>query len=111
VKLERFLGHGLTQLGVAAVLIVAAVIEAAETVFDDFANLRLRVAHGLLLVAVWQILRAIPDLVEGMERYLESRGRHEGESPKVAAGGDVRPTAVPTSPPVEPVRPPTTPAT
>jgi hypothetical protein len=81
-KLERFSGNAITQLSVAAVLIVASVIEAAETVFDDFANLRLRVAHGLLIVALWQILRAVPDLVEGIERYLESKDRRQGESPK-----------------------------
>jgi hypothetical protein len=76
--LERTVGHPLMQLTVALVLIVTTLIEISQTFADDFASIRLRAAHGLLVVGVWQLLRGVPDLVEGLERYLESR-HQEGE--------------------------------
>ena len=72
--LRRIVGHPLTQLGVALVLIVTSAMELSQTFVDDFYSSRVRATHGLLLVGIWQLLRTIPDLVEGIERYLESGG-------------------------------------
>lgn len=71
--LRRIVGHPLTQLGVALVLVVTSVIELSQTFVDDFYASRVRATHGLLVVGIWQLLRTLPDLVEGIERYLESR--------------------------------------
>jgi len=75
-RTKRFVRHPLTQLIVAIILIVTSLIEASETFVQDFYNARLRAAHGLMLVGIVQVLAAIPDLVEGLERYLESAKEH-----------------------------------
>ena len=73
--LRRIVGHPLTQLGVALVLVVTSLIEVSQTFVDDFSSGRVRATHGLLIVGLWQILRTLPDLIEGLERYLESSKR------------------------------------
>jgi hypothetical protein len=74
-SLRRIVGHPLTQLGVALVLIVTSAIELSQTFVDDFYSTRVRATHGLLIVGIWQMLRTLPDLIEGIERYLESHER------------------------------------
>ena len=73
--LRRIVGHPLTQLGVALVLVVTSLIEVSQTFVADFSSGRVRATHGLLIVGLWQILRTLPDLIEGLERYLESSKR------------------------------------
>src|SRR5262245_1111076 len=73
-RVKRFVRSPLTQLIVAIILIVTSVIEASETFMQDFYSFKLRASHGLLVVGIVQVLAAIPDLIEGLERYLESAG-------------------------------------
>jgi len=76
--LRWVVGHALTQLAVALVLIGTSVAELSETFVEDLHSGRLRASHGLLVVGVWQVLQAIPNLVEGLERYLEESGGRDG---------------------------------
>ena len=77
---ERTVGHPLTQLTVAGVLMATSFFEASETFIDDFSEFRVRATHGLLLVGLWQVVRTIPDLIDGIERYLEFTGDRKRES-------------------------------
>ena len=78
-RVKRFVRHPLTQLIVAIILIVTSLIEASETFVDDLYNFKLRASHGLLVVGIVQVLAAIPDLIEGVERYLETADEHSAE--------------------------------
>ena len=78
--LRRSVGHPLTQLTVAGVLMATSFLEASETFIDDFSEFRVRATHGLLLVGLWQVVRTIPDLIDGIERYLEFTGNRKRES-------------------------------
>ena len=73
-RIKRFVRHPLTQLIVAIILIITSLIEASETFIQDLYNFKLRASHGLLVVGIMQVLAAVPDLVEGLERYLETTG-------------------------------------
>jgi hypothetical protein len=41
-------------------------------------NLNFKANHGLMVFALFNTLKALPDLVEGTERFIESR--EDGES-------------------------------
>ena len=71
-RLDRIVRHVITQLLVALVLIGTSLAEMMETLADDFATYRVRATHGLLVVGLVQLLRALPDLIEGLERSLPS---------------------------------------
>lgn len=71
-RLDRIVRHAVTQLLVALVLIGTSLAEVSQTLADDFASHHVRAAHGLVLVGLVQLLRALPDLIEGIERYLGS---------------------------------------
>jgi len=69
-RLDWIVRHALTQLLVALVLIGTSLSEVFETLADDLTSHRLRVTHGLLVVGLVQLLKALPELIEGIERYL-----------------------------------------
>jgi hypothetical protein len=71
-RLDRIVRHVVTQLIVALVLIGTSLAEMMETLADDFATHRVRATHGLLVVGLVQLLRALPELIEGIERTLPS---------------------------------------
>jgi hypothetical protein len=50
--LKRFVDHPIVKLGVGLILIASGLIEAYDTVLDDFHRLRIRVGHGVVILAV-----------------------------------------------------------
>ena len=74
--LKRFVDHPATKLFVGLILIISGLIEAYDTVLDDFHRLRVRVGHGVIILGVVHVLASLPEVIEGIERwlsYLEGR--------------------------------------
>jgi hypothetical protein len=67
----------MTKLVVGLILIATGVIEAYDTVLDDLHRFRVRVGHGVIILGVVHVLASLPDVIEGLGRwlsYLEGRG-------------------------------------
>ena len=74
--LKRFVDHPIVKLGVGLILIASGLIEAYDTVLDDFHRLRIRVGHGIVILGVVNVLASLPGVIEGINHwlsYLEQR--------------------------------------
>jgi hypothetical protein len=70
LALKRFVDHPLIKLGVGLILIASGVIEAYDTVLGDLHRLRVRVGHGVVILGVAHVLASLPEVIEGIERWL-----------------------------------------
>jgi hypothetical protein len=80
LALKRFVDHPTTKLVVGLILIASGLIETYDTVLDDVHHLRVRVGHGVLVLGVVNVLASLPEVIDGMERwlrYLDSRNPDE----------------------------------
>ncbi|MFO0867727.1 MAG: hypothetical protein U0935_02155 [Pirellulales bacterium] len=68
----KFVQRPGVQLSVSLILIVASTIEIIESFDEDLKQLRLGVHHGMLILGMVNMLAAVPDLVEGLERLEET---------------------------------------
>jgi len=68
--LKRFVDHPATKLVVGLILIVSGLIEAYDTVLDDLHRLRVRVGHGVVILGVVNVLASLPEVIDGIERWL-----------------------------------------
>jgi hypothetical protein len=70
LALKRFVDHPITRLVVGLILIVSGMIEAYDTVLDGFHRLRVRVGHGVVILGVVHVLASLPEVIDGLERWL-----------------------------------------
>jgi hypothetical protein len=78
--ITRFVQNPLTNLVKGGVLVVIGLFDTSVTIRDDVAHGHLRLGHGLIIIGLFSILDALPNLIEGMEawaRYLEHREKKE----------------------------------
>ena len=76
--LRRFIRHPVTEMAVGLILIATGLIEAYDTVLDDFHRLRVRVGHGVVILGVVHVLASLPAVIEGIEHWLSSfEGRQD----------------------------------
>jgi hypothetical protein len=75
--LQRFVDHPVTKLGVGLILIASGLIEAYDTVLDDLHRLRVRVGHGVVILGVVNVLASLPEVIDGIERWLSFVGGSE----------------------------------
>jgi hypothetical protein len=68
--LKRFVEHPVVKLGVGLILIASGLIEAYDTVLDDFHRLRVRVGHGVVILGLVNVLASLPEVIEGITRWL-----------------------------------------
>jgi hypothetical protein len=68
--LKHFVDHPVTKLAVGLILIVSGLIEAYDTVQDDLHRLRVRVGHGVVILGVVNVLASLPEVIDGIERWL-----------------------------------------
>jgi hypothetical protein len=85
--LKRFVDHPVTKLVVGLILIVSGLIEAYDTVLDDLHRLRVRVGHGVVILGVVNVLASLPEVIEGIEQWLNYLDRRE-DSSKSRDGSD-----------------------
>jgi hypothetical protein len=75
--LKRFVDHPVTKLVVGLILIVSGLIEAYDTVLDDLHHLRVRVGHGVVILGVVNVLASLPEVIAGIENWLNYLERRE----------------------------------
>lgn len=72
--IRSFVDNPVTDLVKGLVLVVIGLSEAWGTIQEDVAQHHLRVGHGLIIIGVFSLLRALPPLIESLDaeaRYLE----------------------------------------
>lgn len=70
-RVKTFVKRPVIQLLAAVILLISALSQ----VYDDFRSdreMHLGVHHGLILMAIVQILSVLPDFIEAMERWIRS---------------------------------------
>ena len=70
-KLRKFVSHPWVSLMVAIVMLLAGLSEGWETLQEDLMNADLRAHHGIIVYGFYAMLKAIPDVFEGLEGILE----------------------------------------
>ena len=74
--ITRFVENPVTNLVKGIMLLIIGLSEASKTLTDDIVHKQLRVGHGLIIIGVFGILEALPNLINSMKaggQYLESR--------------------------------------
>ena len=87
--ITRFVENPVTNLVKGVALFLIGLSEASKTFSDDLTHKQLRVGHGLIIIGIFGILGALPQLIDGLEaggRYLERRDKKAppGPDPGVA---------------------------
>ena len=75
-KLKAFVDHPVTKLIKGIALILIGLADASRTIETDLNPWHLHVGHGLVLIGVFGILDALPNVLDGLEsgvRFLERR--------------------------------------
>src|SRR5262245_51791954 len=70
LALKHFVDHPMTKLGVGLILIASGLMEAYDSVLDDFHRLRVRVGHGVIILGIVNVLASLPDVIQGIENWL-----------------------------------------
>lgn len=70
-KLRKFISHPWVGLIVAMVMLLAGLSEGWETLQEDLMNTELRAHHGIIVYGFYAMLKAIPDVFEGLEGILD----------------------------------------
>ena len=74
--INSFVENPVTNLLKGVALVLIGLSDAAHTFRGDVAHGQVRVGHGLILIGLFSILGALPNLIEALEagvRYLEFR--------------------------------------
>ena len=74
-KLKLFVEHPYVNLGVGLILLITSLAEAWDSLADDLINLRLKAHHGVMVFAIFSILRVLPELHLGMEHVHRATGK------------------------------------
>ena len=69
--IKAFVSHPVTTLTTALTLIGTSASEAWETIDADLVEFDLGAHHGLMIFGFVNLIRVLPDLVEGFERLVE----------------------------------------
>lgn len=74
--IDAFVESPVTNLVKGLILLLIGLSDASHTLIDDVHGRHLRVGHGLILIGLFGILGALPELIEGAEagqRYIDLR--------------------------------------
>jgi hypothetical protein len=74
--INSFVENPVTNLVKGVILLLIGLSEASRTVFEDLAQKRLRVGHGLIIIGLFGILDSLPHFIGGLEagkRYIDLR--------------------------------------
>ena len=75
-KVHRFVEHPYTKLTLGLLLVYTGVSEVVEKFAEDAADRKLGVHHAVVVLGIFQILRILPDILEGVgdvAEYFENR--------------------------------------
>ncbi len=66
-KLRRIIGNPLFNLVVGIFLLISSLCEAGDTLWENLVHLNLKAHHGIVIFAIMNIIKTIPELFEGLE--------------------------------------------
>jgi hypothetical protein len=64
--IRRVVNNPFANIFVALILLVTSLMEAWETLSDDISGMNFGAHHGIMLFAVFQILKTLPDLMDAL---------------------------------------------
>jgi hypothetical protein len=71
-RLKAFVDHPVTHLLVGLALIATGGIEIYRDVLEESHRFRVGAHHGIVILGIAQALAALPDVVTGLERWLQA---------------------------------------
>jgi hypothetical protein len=74
--ITRFVENPVTNLVKGSVLLLIGLTEASHTFREDIAHGHIRVGHGIIIIGIFGILEALPNIVEGLDasrKFMESK--------------------------------------
>lgn len=77
-RIRRFTNHPATRMATGLILVASSIAEGYDTFFHDVSHLRLRAHHGLLIFGLMNILKSMPDFIDGLESATEALAAGEG---------------------------------
>ena len=69
--IRRFTASPYTRLGVALILLASALIQAWGTIVSDLLKGDISAHHGIIVLALYQIMSVMPDMIDGLDGLLE----------------------------------------
>lgn len=78
-KLRKIIRSPYFSVGLGVMLLLCGVLEAVETVLEDFMEIEVRTHHGLILYGIGQIMKALTDVFEGTEGLVVMEAAEEVE--------------------------------
>ncbi len=73
-KIRRIVENPFLNLVVGIILLISGLSEAWDTMWDDIVNLNLKAHHGIIIFAILNIMRTIPDFFESLEHVQRDVG-------------------------------------
>jgi hypothetical protein len=74
--IKSFVENPITRLVEGVLLLLIGLSDAYRSFWEDVTHGHVRVGHGLIIIGLFSILRALPHFIEGLDastRYLELR--------------------------------------
>lgn len=75
--LKQFVANPYVNLAVAMILFVTGLTEGWDSFQEDLAGLHVRAHHGVMVYGLFNMLKPIPDIFEGLEKM-----NHRSLAPK-----------------------------
>lgn len=82
-RIAAIVDHPLTILVKGLVLLAIGLVDATRTLREGSAHAHIRVGHGLMIIGLFNILDAVPHLIDALDasrKYLEHRERQADTS-------------------------------
>ena len=73
-KIRRIVENPFLNLVVGIILLISGLSEAWGAIWDDIVNLNLKAHHGIIIFAILNIIRTIPDFFESLEHVQRDVG-------------------------------------
>ncbi len=67
VTIQKIIRSPYFSFAMGMMLLLCGILEATETIIEDFVNVEVKTHHGLILFGFGQILKSITDILEGTE--------------------------------------------
>ena len=84
--IKSFIENPITRLVEGVLLLFIGLSDAYRSFWQDVTHGHVRVGHGLIIIGLFSILRALPHFIEGLDagaRYLELREKKSRTRKKV----------------------------
>lgn len=78
-KLRKMIRSPYFSFTMGMMLLICGILEATETILEDFINIDLGTHHGLIIFGFGQVLKSLTDIFEGTESIVVTEAVEEVE--------------------------------